>query len=73
MEQVMPAHLTPSEARALGIPAPRGRAPKDRSTAKGPYLTVCKSCGEQFTTMAAEDRHLHETHHIRYQILIDKA
>ena len=69
----MPAHLSESEARALGISAPRGRAPKDRRTAKGPYLTVCKTCGEEFTTMASEDRHLKETKHIRYYILIDKV
>jgi hypothetical protein len=68
----MPAHLTSAEARALGLPAPPGRgSTKDRRTAGGPYLTICKSCGDQFTSMAAEDRHLHETKHIRYDIIIE--
>jgi hypothetical protein len=66
----MPVNVTPAQARAMGAAVPAGRK-KDRSTAKGPYLTICKTCGEQFTTMASEDRHLKETKHIRYEIVIE--
>lgn len=69
----MPAHLTPAQARALGIdtPATRTRAPKDRRTADGPYLTECADCGERFITRAAEDRHVRDTRHARYQLVLD--
>lgn len=70
----MAAHLTPAQARALGIAVPAGaraRAPKDRGTAPGPYLTECFDCREQFRTRASEDRHHAETKHARYQLVLD--
>ena len=67
----MPAHLTPAEARALGIDAPKaGRTRTTRKVARGPYASVCFDCGEAFTTQAAETRHLNATRHARYQLAL---
>jgi hypothetical protein len=62
--------LTAAQARAAGIPVPK-RPGKDRREAKGPYLTVCRTCDTRFTTRASEDRHLHDTHHIRYDVITE--
>jgi len=65
----MAARLSKAEAKALGLPVP---APtKTRREASGPYLTVCRTCGEEFTTMAAETRHLVDTHHARYEVIFE--
>jgi hypothetical protein len=69
MESVS-ARLTAAEARALGLPAP-GPAPRTtRKEVTGvPYHSRCCTCDEQFTTMAAETRHLDATDHYRYDVL----
>lgn len=68
---VSAARLTPAEARALGLPAPKARA-RTRTTRKvvrgQQYHTVCKVCDEEFLTQAAEDRHLADTGHARYEL-----
>ena len=85
----MPAHLTAAEARALGIDPKRGRAiarqaindvideargkRTTRKTAPGPYRTVCHDCGEVFTTRAAEDRHVTDAQHWRYELDLSDA
>jgi hypothetical protein len=67
------ARLTTAEARALGLPAPRSAPRTTRRTVKGAkYLTRCKTCGEEFTTVASEDRHLKATHHARYDIVLER-
>ena len=60
----MTAHLSAREARALGLQAPARR----RTTAPGAYHTACVACGEEFTTQAAETRHLISSGHRRYQL-----
>ena len=44
-----------------------------RSTRKAvtgePYWSRCKTCDEEFTTIASEDSHLKATHHARYDVL----
>lgn len=63
----MTAHLTPAQARKLGIDVPD--APKVRQTRKalpGHGTSTCCTCGEVFTTIASEDRHVKATLHPRY-------
>lgn len=64
--------LTPAEARKLGLSVPKSaRArPRDRSEAHGGYLTVCHACSTQFDKAAAEDRHVNETGHARYEVVL---
>lgn len=70
----MVARLSASEARRLQLPqGPAGRQPaktRQRKVAKGAYHTACISCGVEFNTRAAEDRHLDETHHARYELVL---
>lgn len=65
----MPARLTAAEARKLGIDTKASGKVRTRTTAKGPYCTRCVTCGTVFHTMAAEDRHLVDTHHGRYEMI----
>ena len=67
----MTVHLTPAQARRLGInvesgsgtsPVPVATRRTTRIVAKGaPYRTVCVLCHTSFTTQAVEDRHLTAT------------
>ena len=67
----MAARLTPAEAKKLGLDVPQKKAKATRRTAKGaPYHTICKTCGLEFRTQAAEDRHVHDTHHARYELVL---
>jgi hypothetical protein len=61
--------MTHQQAEALGI-VPRKKTRTTRRTAKGPYHTVCTTCDEQFHTIASEDRHLEETKHRNYRIVM---
>ena len=64
----MPAHLTPAQAKALGIDVKPGKASRTtRKTAPGPYRSVCHDCREVFTTRASETRHV-APGHCRYDI-----
>lgn len=66
----MVARITAAEARKLGIDTKLGRTRTTSRTAKGvKYHTRCTKCGEEFTTQAAEDRHVDEFKHARYQLL----
>lgn len=67
----MPAHLSAGQARALGlVQSPRNDAQrKTRREASGPYLTRCVTCHQEFDTRAAEDRHVNQTRHARYEAL----
>lgn len=73
----MPARLTKAEAKRLGLDVPDEATGKrkrtTRKTGKGPYLTICHDCQERFTTQAAEDRHLNETRHARYDFELKAA
>lgn len=77
----MTVRLTRAEAELLGVlrnakaqpappPAPRKRR---RRTAPGPYHTVCVYCAAIFTTAASEDRHVEDTRHGRYQLILEAA
>jgi len=64
------ARLTPAEARALGIDVPAAKKKRTtKHTGGGKYHTKCKTCDEEFTTAAAEDRHVHDAHHVRYELI----
>jgi hypothetical protein len=65
----MTAHISNADARRLGL-IPGGKTKPTRKEAAGPYRTVCVMCKEQFTTPAAEDRHLTETGHPRYCLIV---
>lgn len=62
----MTVRITAAQAKALGIDTKLGAKRRVRRTAKGEYHTECKTCGEVFTTSAAEDRHVNETRHANY-------
>ena len=66
----MAARLTEAEARALGLDVKAKRARTTRKTAAGPYRTICKTCDVVFETSAAEDRHVADTGHARYEIVL---
>lgn len=68
----MSVRLTAAEARALGITgAPAARRKTTRRTVKGaPYFTICKACGFESRTQAAEDRHVNDTKHARYELVL---
>ena len=68
--RVTAAKLTPAEARRLGIDVPAKPARTTRKTAAGPYHTRCRECGAEFTSEAAEDRHIVEHHHARYELVL---
>ena len=64
----MAAHLTEAEARALKLPVKAARVRTTRKALTGqPYHSRCNSCGEEFRTIAAEDRHLRDASHARYE------
>ena len=64
----MTARISVAEARRLGIDVP-AKTSRNRTVARGPYRSVCHTCGTVFTTYAGEDRHVHDTHHARYSTL----
>ena len=68
----MIARMTAAQARAAGIDLSTARPAKVRTrrVAKGHYHTRCHTCGDEFNTMAAEDRHLNDTGHRRYAIVL---
>jgi hypothetical protein len=61
--------LTAAQARRLGVDAP-AKTRTTRKAARGPYHTRCVPCGAEFTTVAAEDRHLAANPHYRYEIVL---
>lgn len=68
----MAARITAAQARKLGIDPSIGKKRRVRRTARGPYLTKCKACGEVFTSRADEDRHLDETRHTNYLLILER-
>jgi len=69
------AHLTAAQARRLGIDTDADRAThvaatqprRTRRALPGHGVSVCHTCGETFTTAAAETRHVADTGHARYE------
>jgi len=70
----MTVQMTAAQARKLGIDLTGAKAAKvktTRRTVKGaPYLTICKTCGMEFRTVASEDRHVKEFKHARYEVVL---
>jgi hypothetical protein len=67
-------NLTAAQARALGldVPAVRQRLTR-KALARAGAVSTCVTCGEQFTTAAAETRHVAATLHARYDCDTDRA
>lgn len=65
--------MTTAQARKLGIDLSQAKPAKVRTrrTVRGEaYHTVCVACGEEFHTAAAEDRHVNETPHRNYRLVL---
>jgi hypothetical protein len=69
----MAAHLTPEQARKLGITVP-GSPLKARMTKRvvkdAPFHTRCVDCQEEFTVEARETEHVAETPHRRFELVL---
>jgi hypothetical protein len=52
--------MTAAQARKLGIDvaAPRAKRTTRKEVTGTPYRTRCHRCGEEFTVIAVEDRHI---------------
>jgi hypothetical protein len=67
-------HLSEAEARKLGIDV-KSKV-RQRRTAPGPYWTICtgpNGCHLEFHSRKAENDHVEETHHARYELILEKA
>jgi len=69
--RVVTAHLTVAQARALGLDVPAPRSRPTRRALPGHGRSRCFVCGEVFSTIAAEDRHVVETSHARYECVLE--
>lgn len=72
----MSVHLTLEQARKLGIDVKQ--KVKRRTTGKHVARaecsnTRCCTCGEVFETTAAEDRHVTEARHARYESVLEQG
>jgi hypothetical protein len=65
----MTVHVTDAQARQLGVAAP-AKPKRTRKAARAPYHSRCTRCGAEFRTQAAEERHVHDTHHARYELVV---
>ena len=68
--------MSAAKARQLGLPGiPKTTTKKGRvrRTAPGPYRTVCVLCREEFTTRIGEDRHVDQTGHPRYALVLEQT
>jgi len=65
-----------AEAKKLGIDVTKvskvRTKSKDRATAEGPYHTRCHDCQVEFTTQAAETRHVDDPGHHRFELVLDR-
>lgn len=69
----MSVHLTPEQARKLGIDVKQ----KARKRTTGKHVpaaecsnTRCCTCYEEFSTAAAETRHVEQVRHFRYEAVL---
>jgi hypothetical protein len=75
----MTVNLTNAEAKRLGITAAEARVSVPAPEAQGLrtrrpkrlYLTACHDCAEVFDSMAAETRHLNDTGHHRFNLVLE--
>ena len=66
----MTARLTVAEARALGLTSAAVKPKRTtRKVGRGPYHTRCRTCGDEFISAAAEDRHVIAARHWRYELV----
>lgn len=75
MEQVTGVKMTKQQLeQLLEQRAAKGKGKRTtRRKAKGDYHTICVLCREEFRTVASEDRHLNETGHGRYALVLVQA
>ena len=68
--RIMPnERMTVAQARAAGLlDPPKGKRTTRRQAARDGAVSRCATCGETFTTNAAEDRHTLTERHYRYEI-----
>jgi hypothetical protein len=65
----MPIKLTPAQAKALGLET-KTKIRRTRKAVTGePYHSRCVACGDEFRSIAAEDRHVDDTKHARYEVV----
>lgn len=62
----MSVHLTEAQARKLGFTPAKSKS-KKKGMARAGAKTRCCTCGEVFTSDAAETRHVEEARHFRYE------
>ena len=63
----MTRRMTAAEYQALNQ---TGKPRTTRKEAAGPYHTVCKTCGQEFRTKAAESHHVVDEHHFRFEVVM---
>ena len=63
--------MSAAAARALVQPEPDSSGHRTPRRRPGPYATACHECQELFFTMASETRHLNETGHSRYELVLE--
>lgn len=61
--------MTEAQARALGLKPPAARR-KKKGMARAGAKTRCAECGVEFDGDAAEDRHMVETPHRRFEVVL---
>jgi hypothetical protein len=67
--------MTPKQAarlmdRGVVTGVPGTRKPQVRRESLGPYHSRCHACRQEFNTAASEDRHVDETLHARYEVML---
>lgn len=62
--------MSEKEAKRAGLVAPKSKSTR-RAAPHAGAISRCCSCKTEFTTIAAENRHVEETKHARYETVID--
>ena len=62
--------LTEAQAKKLGIEVPKTKKSR-KGMGRDGARSRCVKCGEEFTSDAAETRHLIETMHARYEGVLE--
>lgn len=65
----MTVRMSEREARRAGLTAPKPRTTRKTAPREPGTTSRCVTCGQVFATVAAEDRHVNETRHGRYEVL----
>lgn len=65
----MAPRISKAQAIQLGLFEDAPKAARKRAKAP-PYHTRCHDCAQDFTTKASETRHVAETGHVRYDLVL---